>query len=52
MVTVPLHAPEVATDTIILDVALEMSDDILQHGFRPFDPQPGESHVQCLQLPT
>src|SRR5450631_611260 len=39
VVTVPLHTPEVATDAIVLDVALEMSDDILQHGFPPVDPQ-------------
>jgi hypothetical protein len=52
VVKIPLHAPEVATDPIVLDVALEMSNDILQHGFPPFDSQLGEMHVQCLQLPT
>jgi hypothetical protein len=35
VVKVPLHAPEFATDTKVLDVALEMPDDILQHGFPP-----------------
>lgn len=50
VVKVALHAPEVATDTIVLDVALEMPDDILQHGFPPVDSQVCETHVQCLQL--
>ena len=47
---VPLHTPKIATDAIILDVALEMSDDILQHGFAPVHSQGREPHVECLQL--
>jgi hypothetical protein len=38
-VKVPLHAPKVTTDAIILDVALEMPDDILQQGFAPMRSQ-------------
>ncbi len=48
VMTVPLHAPKIATDAIVLDVALEMPDDILQHSFAPHGSQVCETHVECL----
>ena len=48
--SVTLHASEIATDAKVLDVALEMSTDVLQHGFAPMRSQQCDTHVEFLQF--
>ena len=47
---ITLHASEVTTDAKVLDVALEMSTDVLQHGFAPMRSQQCDTHVEFLQF--
>ena len=49
-IKVPLHAAKVATDPVILDMALKMATAVFQHGYSPAGAQRGKLRTEFFQL--